>query len=104
MQDGRQVETAGTRGSNQFIIRNTAPEEEREARRELEIADAIDRSGHCVDWIPLDAERELCAGEETLQRQLHAALEVASPATRLIERHQPCDVVRGLLAAKRQPC
>ena len=43
----------------QLIVRNAAPEEERQARRQLQIADAIDRPGRARRGVPLDPEQEL---------------------------------------------
>src|SRR5262249_8410368 len=84
----RIFQTPGDRGIEQLVIRNAAPQEERQARREIEIADAIDRAGGNVGGRTLEAEQELRADEQPLDRLLNAAIESALLAARFIERQQ----------------
>ncbi len=99
MQHGRRVKRAGRRHAQQLIVRDAAPQEERQPRRELEVADAIDRAGRNVRRIALDAERELRAGQNPLQRRLHARVECALLAAKHVEVVQPFEIARCNLAA-----
>ena len=56
----------------QLVVRNAAPEEERQPRRELEVADAIGRAGRRRSRIALDAEDELRRRENPLERRFDA--------------------------------
>ena len=71
------------RDVEQFLVRNAAPQEERQARRQLEVVEAIRRPGQPVRRIVLDTEHELRAGENPLQRALDARLRSSvAPARR----------------------
>ena len=47
------------RGVQQVVVRDAAPEEERQPRRQLEVAEAVNGSGLDPGGIALDAEDEL---------------------------------------------
>ena len=81
----------------------TAPEEEREPRGHVEVGERIHRAGRRARRVALDPQRELGAGEHALQRQLDAALEIATAPAFGIERHQAGDVVGRDLTAIGQP-
>ena len=77
----------------QLVVRNAAPEEERQTRGELEIADAVARRRARRSRIALDAEQELRAGEQTLERQLDAGLERCRRRGQLRRTEQRAEIV-----------
>ena len=72
------AQLASLGGRQQLIVGNAAPQKERQPRRELEVADAIRRSGRGVRRIALDAEQELGADEQAPYRALDARVEALS--------------------------
>ncbi len=95
------------RDAQQVIVRNAAPEEERQPRGELDIADAMDRTCGDTGGIPFSAEHELRARQYGAQRRLDALLEVTFTARGSVEGKQAFDIDRrGLPAirAARQGC
>ncbi len=111
----RVAELARHRGLQQLIVRSLAPQEERQARGQLHIADAVGRSGRRVDRNGLDAIQEFRAGEDRHGGLLDAAVEVLHFAALLVEAHRSgkivlryrpaiclaCDVGHDLLRARR---
>jgi len=79
----------------QFVIGNAAPQEEREARRQLELADSIRLIARDVGRFRLDAEQELRRHDQPHDSLLDAAIEVPFPAPLAIERDQRLDVGIG---------
>ena len=77
----------------QLVVRNTAPQEEGQARCKLDIADPVHGSGSGVRRINLGTEEELGRDQNLLQRQSHARLEAAILRALLIEREQLRHVV-----------
>jgi hypothetical protein len=61
----------------QLVVRDAAPEEKRQARREVEVAQPVGRAGPKVRRIGLDAEQEVEADEHALERGLDPGLEPA---------------------------
>ena len=78
LEDRRLVQLAGDRHVQQLIVRNAAPQEEREPRRQLEIADAIRRVRRDAGRIGLESEEEVRAHQHARQRHLDAGVEAAS--------------------------
>src|SRR5262245_7910122 len=76
----------------QFIVGDAAPEEEREARRQLEIAENEDAPRCKLVGFALGTEDELRTGQYALQRHLNATLEVALLTASSEEPHPPLDV------------
>ena len=72
--------------------RDAAPQEEREPRGELEVADAIRGARRRVRGILLRAKHERRAREQTAQRELDARVERARPRPSSIERHEAREV------------
>ena len=64
----------------QLVVRDAAPEEERQARRQLDVADPIRRARRRGPRVALDAEQELRARQERAQRHLDARFEAAGLA------------------------
>ena len=59
----------------QLVVRDAAPQEERQAGGELDVVDAVRRAGRGARRIQLDAEQEVGAHQHPLQRGLDARLE-----------------------------
>ena len=76
----------------QRVVRNAAPEEKRQARGKLEVADAIHalRSHGC--GIPLDPKQEFRTHEQPLQRVLDARVESALSVRVVVERQQQSEI------------
>ena len=79
----------------QLVVRDAAPQEERQARGQLQVADAVGRAGRGVRRIALDAEEELGADEQPLEGALDAPVEAALGAALLVERQQQVEVGPG---------
>ena len=76
----------------QLVVGDAAPEEERQARCELDVADG-ERAGFAR--LALDAIQELRAHEQALERELNPGVEAALGAAHLVERHEIGDVGVG---------
>ena len=61
----------------QLVVRNAAPQEERQARGEFQVADAIGGIRRDAGRILLDAEQELRTHQHRAQRHLDAGVETA---------------------------
>ena len=73
---------------DQLIVRDAAPQEERQPRCELEVADAIRRPGGHADGSRSAAKDELRIGQNAAKPELDAGLEGSLPTTGSIERQQ----------------
>ena len=81
------------RGDRQeLIVGNAAPQEKRQARRQLEIADRIGRPGRHGRRVRFAAEQEVRAREDQPQRVLDSALERALLAAGFVEADQRLDL------------
>ena len=78
----------------QFLVGNRAPQEERQPRRQFEIADGPRLSGREAGGVVLDAEDERRAREQAAQRQLDAGVERSLLPAFLEEGEQPRAVRR----------
>ena len=78
----------------QLIVRDAAPEEEGEPRRELDIADAMGAGGCRAARILLDAKQEFRRHEKRLERLFDAVIEIAVAASAFVKREQWLDVCR----------
>ncbi len=74
LEHGRVFQPSVGRGVQQFVIGHAAPQEKREARRQVHVADLIVVRGRFCR-LRLDAEQELGADEELLEPALDALLE-----------------------------
>jgi hypothetical protein len=72
----------------QLVVRDRAPQEERQPRGELDVAQPVGLAGGHRRGIALDAPDELRTGQDALQRELDAALEPAILMAAPIELHQ----------------
>ncbi len=91
----RFVQLSGNRHVQQLIVRDAAPEEKGQARRELEIADAIWRIGRNPWRIGLDAKEEIRTHQHARHGHLDAGFEPALDAALLIESHRPAQITLG---------
>ena len=62
---------------DQLVVRNAAPEEERQTRSQLQVADAIRLTGGHVRWLLFSAHEKLRARQQPPKRQLDAVVERA---------------------------
>src|SRR6185295_19802777 len=72
----RIAQLAAYRRLPQFVVRHAAPEEERETRREIEIAQAIRGARRDAGGFTFDAEEEARRGENPLDAALNPLVEV----------------------------
>src|SRR5688572_20392420 len=81
--------------SQQFLIWERAPQEEREARREVDVSDSIGLAWReRGDWRALETKEELRMRQHSLQRESNARLEVALRALLRVEPHEVFEVRR----------
>ena len=95
LEDRRVLQLAAHRHVEQFVVRNAAPEEERQTRRELDIGDAIRRACREMCRIDLDAEEEVGSDQHALERRLDRLIERPGPSARPVELDQRLHVVVG---------
>src|SRR6185312_1730897 len=86
------------REREQLIVRDAAPEEERQARGEVEIAYPVRRAGGEPLRRRLDAEDKLRIGEQPLHERLDARIERAALPAEGVKLHQRRDI-RGCFEA-----
>ncbi len=85
------VEAVSRRQIEQRVVRNAAPEKERQPRGEFDIADSC---GVTVLRIALGAEHECWTCQQAPQRQLNAGIKRAFLAAFFIERKQKIQIGR----------
>src|SRR5580658_2450656 len=61
----------------QFIVRRTAPQEERQSRSEREIAELVRGAGRKIAGIGLKTEQKLGARQDELKRRFDSSVETA---------------------------
>ena len=91
----------------QRLVRDAAPEEERQARGDLHVAQAVRLSGGGTGGVAFHAQEEIGVDEHPLQRELDtgveaaavlpAAVEEAEQRVQVVRRHRPA------VGAPRQP-
>ena len=79
------------RHPQQRVIGNAAPQEKRQPRRELQIADSIGGAGCDARRILFDPDEKLRAREKTADDHLDSAIEIVSVASVLVEIEQSID-------------
>ena len=89
------LQLALARQRQQFLVRDAAPEEERQARRQLEIAEAMRAARRDVRGIALDAKHESRAREDGLQGCLDARLERPLAPALIVETDERLQVGVG---------
>ena len=85
LQLARLAQLAPNRHLQQFIIGDTTPQEERQARRQFQIADPINPTRRNFLWVALHPEQKLRVGEYRSQRHRNAGVEIAVRTTSLVE-------------------
>ena len=85
----------------EFVIRNAAPQEERQAGGQLEIADAIGLAWTDAFGLLFDAVQETGRDQDARDRLLDAGFEVAVAAALLVEPEQRLDFIVQQRAAIR---
>ena len=98
---GRVAQLASSREIEELVVGNAAPHEERQPRRQLEIAQTIDGARCCTDRIALDTKQKLGVDQDAFERRLDARFEATIGAAGLVERKQRLEVVVGDRAAER---
>src|SRR5262249_34732980 len=82
------AELAAARHVYQFVVRDAAPDEERETRREVKIAQLIRGTSRNPNGIAIHPEQECRTHQQTPDRRFDARIEAALPATGIEEQHQ----------------
>ena len=82
-------------GVEQLIVRDAAPQEERQSRRQFEIADSVDTARRYFLRVAFHAEQELRVGEHSAQRRCDSSVEIAFGAPFAIEGHRLVNVGFG---------
>ena len=100
---GRVAQPARRCRVQQLLVGNAAPQEERQPRGELQIGDPVGRLGSDTGRVLLDAEKEIRADQNPLQRQLDAGLESTAVPPRLVEPDQRLHIRLGDGAAEGAP-
>ena len=88
----RLVQPARGRGGEQLVVGNAAPKKKRQARRELEIADAVARAGRHTFGLSLEPIEEPRIDEQARERLLDARLEIAVAPALLVEAQQRAEL------------
>ena len=91
-QDRRILERGASGHVEERVVGNAAPQEKRQPRGQLEVADAVDGRPRFAGRVRLDTEQEPRADKESFQRKLDARLEASCGAAGLIEAQQGPDV------------
>src|SRR5205823_4621916 len=81
------------RAVEQPVIRNTAPQKEREPRSQLQIADRMNGARLRLRAIPFRAKYEVRARESSLQRKLDPAFEAAVAPAGFIELQRAVQIL-----------
>ena len=90
--------------TEQLVVGDARPEEERQSRRELDIADLVIGPGRHVGRVALDAEQEPGAHEHARHGRANTAVEIAAIGTRVVvERERRGDVLGVDGPAERAP-
>ena len=88
LEHGRVTELPTHRDVQQFVVRDAAPQEERQPGREFHIADAVGRVREEPRRVTLDAEQEVGVHEHPFERELNTGVEVPLAPPGRIELHQ----------------
>ena len=95
LQHRRIAERAPLRRIEQRLVGNAAPQEERQARGHLHVAQAVRRARSRPGRIAFDAQEEIGVDEHPLERELDAGVKAAAARAAAVEEaEQRLDVVR----------
>ena len=92
LQNSRVPEHSALGQVEQLAVRDAAPEEERQPRRQLQVVEAISLARLDAVRILLDAEEELGADQHGGQRHFHPRLEPVGGARRAVELERPLQI------------
>ena len=99
LEHGRVRELSLSRDRQQFVVRSGSPQEERQARRQIRITDAVVLAGLHVPGRLLEAEHEMGTSQERLEGGPDSNLEAAFFRSILVEGHQSIDVTVGEISS-----
>ena len=85
----------------ELLIRQAAPQEEGQTRRQLQIAQRASPAGRVSGFRPIE---EMRARQDRAERIAHAAFEACRRVSRLVERHQGIEILGGHRAPEGAPC
>ncbi len=97
----RGVQPALRCDGEQFVVRDAAPQEERQLRRKLEVADAIHRPRRQIGGLAFEPKHEHRTRKQASECGLNAGLERPFAAASLVEVNQRLQVELGDRPAKR---
>ena len=80
IEGGGRAQRALSCDAQQFIVRSRAPDEIRQARCEIEIADAVGRTRRAALRLALEAEQEFRTHENAAERKLETGVELRGAA------------------------
>ena len=89
------LQLAGGGDVQQLVVGDAAPQKERKARGQLEIADRVNGSGSRARRIALDAIEKLRTDQQAFESPLDAEIEVPFLAAVVVEREQRGDIGIG---------
>ncbi len=95
LQHRRLMQFPADRQVQQRVVRNAAPQKERQSRSQLDIGNTIDGTGSGAGGIGLDAEQKIGAHQHALQRGANPVVESSGRASAFIEGEQRLHVVIG---------
>ena len=98
----RVAQVAALGGGEELVVRDAAPQEEGQARGQLDVRHRIGRAGRDVFRVRFAAEQEVRAHQNAAQRHFYSRVEVALRATLPVEVEQHRHVVAGHGAPERQ--
>src|SRR5206468_2871772 len=85
---GTVVQAALAGEVEQFVVRDTAPEEEGETGSQFVVVDPVNRAALDIGRVALDAEEKARRDEHGTERLLDAAVKIALGASALVKREQ----------------
>jgi hypothetical protein len=88
LEHGGVAQRSARRQVEQFVVRDAAPEKEREPGGQLHAGQAVRHARLDVEWIELEAEQEVGADQDALQRRFDSTVERAAGRARIVERQQ----------------
>ena len=94
------MQLAAGRDFQQLVVRQAAPQEERQARGQRQVVDAVDGARREVARRLVGAEQEVRVRQHGGERAADAGVEVAFGAAGFVEAHQARHVVVGHRAAE----
>jgi hypothetical protein len=78
--------------SEQFFVGDTAPQEERQARRKFHVAEHIGRAIGKTSRLMLDLVQETRIQQQARERILDTRFKISRSPALCIERHQGCEL------------